>query len=110
MIHIYHNMICAHILAADTVKKVYLLLYNGVQWAGFILIVMSLLKCLPKGRGVSLQFRVAKVSILVQQVACAFGLVIQCHTASFMQSSIFIVLKFYGKLSSCSVSKLLQKS
>ena len=38
-------------IAANTARTVYLLVYNGVQWAGFILIVMSLLKCLPKGRG-----------------------------------------------------------
>ena len=48
------SLFCAHIIAVDTAKKAYLLLYNGVQWAGFILIVMSLLKCLTKGRGVSL--------------------------------------------------------
>jgi hypothetical protein len=47
----------------DTAKKAYLLLYNGVQWAGFILIVMSLLKCLTKGRGVSLSFTVSVVFI-----------------------------------------------
>lgn len=35
----------------ETIKKVYLLFYNGVQWAGFILIVISLLKSLLKGKG-----------------------------------------------------------
>lgn len=35
----------------DVAKRVYLLVYNGVQWAGFILIVVNLLKCLLKGKG-----------------------------------------------------------
>lgn len=34
----------------EMAKKGYLLFYNGVQWAGFILIVISLLKCLTKGK------------------------------------------------------------
>lgn len=37
--------------AVNSAKKAYLLLYNGVQWAGFILIVMTLLKSLTKGMG-----------------------------------------------------------
>ena len=40
-----------YILAVNMAKKVYLLVYNGVQWAGFILIVINLLKCLIKGQG-----------------------------------------------------------
>ena len=60
---VYTCMLCIHMLyvAVDTAKKAYLLLYNGVQWAGFILIVMSLLKCLTKGRGVSIYFTVIRV-------------------------------------------------
>ena len=60
---VHVTLFCAHIIAVDTAKKAYLLLYNGVQWAGFILIVMSLLKCLTKGRGVSLSFTVSVVLI-----------------------------------------------
>lgn len=43
-----YDIVCIEV---EMAKKVYLLVYNGVQWAGFILIVMNLLKCLTKGRG-----------------------------------------------------------
>lgn len=38
----------------NTLKKLrigYLLLYNLIQWSGFILIVVTLLKCLAGGMG-----------------------------------------------------------
>ena len=35
----------------DKVKLGYLLLYNGIQWSGFILIVLALLKAVRGGMG-----------------------------------------------------------
>ena len=35
----------------DKVKLGYLVVYNGIQWSGFILIVLALLKSLRGGSG-----------------------------------------------------------
>jgi very-long-chain (3R)-3-hydroxyacyl-CoA dehydratase len=77
----------------DTAKKAYLLLYNGVQWAGFILIVMSLLKCLTKGReGISTAYSstgsmlmFSQALMMLEILHSAFGLVKSGITTVFLQ-------------------------
>ena len=56
-VKVYATLTAHMYVELDLAKKVYLLVYNGVQWAGFILIVMSLLKCLMKGKGGPLTFK-----------------------------------------------------
>jgi very-long-chain (3R)-3-hydroxyacyl-CoA dehydratase len=88
---------------ANTARTVYLLVYNGVQWAGFILIVMSLLKCLPKGReGIATAYSTTSSMLMFSQALmmleilhCALGLVKGGITTVFLQVfGRFVVLFF----------------